>query len=208
MIVAIATPAIASIAKCWRITKTIRRSSDDGGSSRSVAQSHQHTRPSRRVFRFRRTKMSAQHIYDHAPLGAMIRFSDHTPQPPARFKRKLAAWEDRNACGRLIRKSPPHEIGLHRTEPSFTLHMGDYGGSAVIVLVVNRVFGLGNDLDFTIESLPQAGAVRVLQECSGQSELLNLASGSADAQRWLTTHRYSNVRLEKVGTSKSAGVAP
>lgn len=30
--------------------------------------------------------MSAQSIFDHAPLGAIVTFSDGTQRPPARFK--------------------------------------------------------------------------------------------------------------------------
>ena len=40
--------------------------------------------------------MSAQLIYDLIPLGAIIRFSDGTPRPPDRHRKKLAAWEHRN----------------------------------------------------------------------------------------------------------------
>ena len=34
--------------------------------------------------------MSAQSIYDTAPLGSLIRYSDGTKEPPARHTRKLA----------------------------------------------------------------------------------------------------------------------
>ena len=34
--------------------------------------------------------MSAQTFFDTAPLGALIRYADGRPQPPARFKRKFA----------------------------------------------------------------------------------------------------------------------
>lgn len=47
--------------------------------------------------------MSAQRIYDLAPLGAVIRYSDGTPRPPERFRKKVAAWENNNKCGRLVR---------------------------------------------------------------------------------------------------------
>lgn len=155
--------------------------------------------------------MSAQHIYDHAPLGAIIRFSDRTPQPPARFKRKLEAWKDRNACGRLINKSPPREISGFHAKPSITLHMGDFKNDNIVVLVVQRTFGLDSDLDFMIESLPVSGSVRVLHDWAGTSELLHLASDRTNADRWLTQNHFSNVRLEEVGTSESltsAGAAP
>ena len=37
--------------------------------------------------------MSAKTIIDTAPLGALIRYTDGSPKPPARFTKKLAAWE-------------------------------------------------------------------------------------------------------------------
>jgi len=40
--------------------------------------------------------VSAQHIYTSAPLGSLIRYSNGKPRPPARFRRKLRAWEHEN----------------------------------------------------------------------------------------------------------------
>lgn len=40
--------------------------------------------------------MSAQSIYDTAPLESLIRYSDGTKEPPARHTRKLADWKRRN----------------------------------------------------------------------------------------------------------------
>jgi hypothetical protein len=34
--------------------------------------------------------MSAQLIYDLAPLGAIVRFSDGSPRPPDRHRKKLS----------------------------------------------------------------------------------------------------------------------
>jgi len=47
--------------------------------------------------------MSANTIIDQAPLGALIRYTDGSPKPPARFTKKLAAWERSNGVGRLER---------------------------------------------------------------------------------------------------------
>ena len=44
--------------------------------------------------------MSAALIFDIAPLGSLVAYSDGTPRPPARFTRKLAAWERRNGTAR------------------------------------------------------------------------------------------------------------
>ena len=61
--------------------------------------------------------MSAQHIYDHAPLGSLIKYADGAPKPPARFTRKLRDWESRNGVGRLW-----HAIGRRwsRSMPAAT----------------------------------------------------------------------------------------
>ena len=78
--------------------------------------------------------MSASAIWIHstARLGSVIRFSDVTPKPPARFKRKLRDWEDRNGSGRLAAVYDPYRIGSPGT---FTLHLGDFGSQGVIVLI-------------------------------------------------------------------------
>ena len=44
--------------------------------------------------------MSAQLIYDLVPLGSIVRYSDGTPRPPERFRKKLAAWENRNSVAK------------------------------------------------------------------------------------------------------------
>jgi hypothetical protein len=84
--------------------------------------------------------MSAKDIYDLAPLGSIIRYSDGTPRPPERFKKKLAAWENTNNGGRLVRKTAERTLGNHTTPASFTLHQGDFGSAGVVVLRVFKTF--------------------------------------------------------------------
>lgn len=50
--------------------------------------------------------MSSQLIHDIAPLGSLVRYSHGTAKLPQRLKRKLAAWENVNGSGRLVRKVP------------------------------------------------------------------------------------------------------
>ena len=57
--------------------------------------------------------MSATTIIDTAPLGALIRYTDGSPKPPARFTKKLAAWERSNGVGRLVKKEPPRPYQAH-----------------------------------------------------------------------------------------------
>ncbi|MDD7973833.1 hypothetical protein [Roseinatronobacter alkalisoli] len=50
--------------------------------------------------------MSATTILTTASLGALIRYTDGSLKPPARFTRKLAARERSNGVGRLVKKEP------------------------------------------------------------------------------------------------------
>jgi hypothetical protein len=158
-------------------------------------------RPSRRAFSFsRRQTMSAQNIFDIAPLGACIRFFDGEPRPPERFKRKLARWKDNNDTGRLTAKSPASQMGSHHSTASFALHMGSYGSNGVTILTVTRHFSVNNPLHFEIFELPAPGSVRVLQTRGDRVELLHLASNTDHAAHWLAEHHYSNTVLETVGS--------
>ena len=142
--------------------------------------------------------MSAQSIYDQAPIGALIRYSDGTPRPPQRFKHKLAAWENNNNVGRLVRKAASHTIGNHTAPASFTLHQGDFGSAGVVVLKVFKTFSASSPLTFTVVERPKPGMVRVLDRAGGHAELLHLAADRAAAQAWLASHRYSDAVLDAV----------
>jgi len=140
--------------------------------------------------------MSAQHIYDTAPLGALIRYSNGEPQPPARFKRKVRAWEHFNGVGRLTQKQPG-SAGRHYVLPaSITLHVGSYGENGCIVLELSRSFHVGSDLTFTVAELPPVGAARVVTSWQEVDELRHLARDVAAAEAWLREHQYSNARIE------------
>lgn len=148
--------------------------------------------------------MSAQLIYDLAPLGAVIRFSDGTPRPPERHRKKLAAWEHRNSGGRLIRKHAEHHIGNTVVGASITPHAGDYGGGAIVVLRVHRTFSVDSDLTFVVTERPKLGAVRVLDRPGEDAELVYLGSHRADAECWLQSHGYPDAVLDEVTADDAA----
>ena len=75
--------------------------------------------------------MSAQDVYDNAPLGSLIRYSDGTPKPPARFNKKLAAWQNRNGVARLVRKEPQRDRPTYTSPASITLYEGDFASGGV-----------------------------------------------------------------------------
>ncbi|KUM24422.1 hypothetical protein AU467_30345 [Mesorhizobium loti] len=138
--------------------------------------------------------MSALAIFEHAPIGATVAWSDETPRPPERPSRKLAAWKNKNSQGHLIRKQGDGVAGTS----SFTLHEADFGDGCVIAIRVHRTFLLGSSLRFTIVERPPVGAVRVFDRAGDHAELVHLAPHRAAAQHWLSEHGYPNAVLDEV----------
>lgn len=99
--------------------------------------------------------MTAALIFDIAPLGSLVAYSDGQPKPPARFTKKLAAWKSRNGVGRLVRKTPSRERPTYTTQPSITLHEGDFGGEGIILITVMRSYGIDSDLTFRVIERPK-----------------------------------------------------
>jgi len=150
--------------------------------------------------------MSASLIFDIAPLGSLISYSDGTPKPPARFRKKLAAWERRNGVGRLIRKVPERERPTYTSPPCFTLNEGSFGQEGVVVITVTRTYGLDSDLTFRIVERPQVGQIRIVRTIGDSDELLHLADNREAAELWLAKTGYSRARLEEV-TADEVGSA-
>lgn len=92
--------------------------------------------------------MFARHIIADEPLGAIIRFSDGTPRPSERFRRKLSDWITRNNKGRLIRKDPAFDRGSYHYSGGFGLLIGDYGLKKVEAVRLTRHFDAGCQLNF------------------------------------------------------------
>lgn len=148
--------------------------------------------------------MSAHTIFDNAPIGSLIAWSDGTPQPPARFNKKLAAWRTSNSRGRLIRKQGARGIGNISLSACFTLHEADYGADCVIAIRVHRTFSLDSGLAFTLVEPPAIGSVRVFDRADADAELVYLGANEADAREWLTRHGYPHAVLQEV-TADEAG---
>lgn len=148
--------------------------------------------------------MSAHTIFEHAPLGAIVAWSDGNPRPPERHHRKLDAWRTNNSRGRLIRKQGVRDIGTLDPYASFTLHEADYGAGGVIAIRVHRTFSLGTTLRFTIVERPAVGSVRVFDRVGDDAQLVHLAPHRAAAERWLSEHGYPNAVLEEVTADEAA----
>ena len=142
--------------------------------------------------------MSAHTIFDNAPIGSIVAWSDGTPQPPARFKKKLVAWQTNNSKGRLIRKQDGRGVGNVSLSACFTLHEADYGAGGVIAIRVHRTFSLNSKLLFSIIERPPIGSVRVFDPAGDDAELVYLATNEPDAKEWLARHGYPHAVLEEV----------
>jgi hypothetical protein len=143
--------------------------------------------------------MSASTIIDSAPLGTLIRYTDGAPKPPARFTKKLAAWERANGVGRLVKKEPPRFYSTWTAPASFTLHEGNFSSDGVILVTIMRSHSADSSLIFEVAENPKPGQVRVLLDFGGNSELLHLAANAEAAELWIAKEGYRNARLEIVG---------
>lgn len=148
--------------------------------------------------------MSAHLVFEHAPLGSIIQFTDGTPRPPERHRKKLRAWLECNNSGRLIRKRGETIVGYTDIPAEITLHMHDLGSRAVIVIRVLRSFSVHTDLSFSILERPTAGSVLVLERPGSEAELVHVGANRQDAEEWLTRHGYPNAVLEEVTADEAA----
>lgn len=142
--------------------------------------------------------MSAHTIIDNAPIGSIVTWSDGTPQPPTRFRKKLASWQTNNSRGRLIRKQGGRSASCVPLSACFTLHEADYGAGGVIAIRVHRTFSSDSKLHFTIAERPAIGWVRVFDRAGDDAELVYLAANEPDAKEWLTRHGYPHAVLDQV----------
>lgn len=151
--------------------------------------------------------MSAHMIFEHAPLGAIVAWSDGTPLPPERYSRKLAGWKNSNSQGRLVRKQGGRDAGTLDPYASFTLHEADYGAGGVIAIRVHRTFSLGSSLRFTVMERPAVGAVRVFDRPGDNAELVHFAPHRAAAEQWAVGAGYPNAVLDDVTADEAAADA-
>ncbi len=147
--------------------------------------------------------MSA-HIAFMAPIGSIIAWSDGTPQPPERHRRKLSAWQSNNSSGRLIRKQDERAAGNIILPANFTLHEADHGAGGVIAIRVHRSFSLETSLTFTIVERPAIGSCRVFDRAGDNAELVHLAANRQVAEEWLSRHGYPHAVLEVVTADEVA----
>ncbi|QFI69481.1 hypothetical protein EKH55_4607 [Sinorhizobium alkalisoli] len=129
--------------------------------------------------------------------------SDGQPKAPARFTKKLAAWERRNGVGRIVRKEPRRERPTYSSSPCFSLHEGNFGEGGVLVPVM-RTCGIESDLSFRVLERLRPGQVCVVQVVGDNVELLHLADNRDAAERWLARPAIAALVLKRSRPTRSA----
>jgi hypothetical protein len=147
--------------------------------------------------------MSA-HLAFLAPIGSILQWSDGTPQPPERHRKKLSAWKTNNSSGRLIRKQDERTAGNIIQPANFTLHEGDFGGGGTITIRIHRTFSLQTGLTFSLVERPAIGSCRVFDRAGDSAELVHLAANRHAAVEWLSKHGYPSAVLEDVTADEIA----
>ena len=142
--------------------------------------------------------MTAQRIFDLAPIGSIVAWSDGTPRPPERHKKKLAAWRSNNARGRLIAKQEERRLGTVVIPAGFTLHETDFASGGVTVMKVFKSFSVASNLRFEVVERPPTGSIRIFDRPGDGRELVHLAADRCDAEAWLSRHGYPHAVLEEV----------
>jgi hypothetical protein len=148
--------------------------------------------------------MSATLIFEDAPIGATVAWSDGAPRPPEHHRKKLSAWKSTNSKGMLIRKQGVLDARSLAGTGSFTVHEGDFGAGGVIAIRIHRTFMLSSSLHFSIIERPPIGSVRVFDRAGDYRQLVHLAAHPAAAQHWLSQHGYPNAVLEDVTNTAAA----
>lgn len=142
-----------------------------------------------------------------APIGSVLAWSDGTPRPPERHRKKLSAWRSRNSSGRLVSRQGEYRRGSMIIPAGFRLHEGDHGAGGVIAIRVYRTFSIESSLSFSIIEVPAVGSCCVFDRAGENAELVHLAASRQAAEEWLTRHGFPSAVLEDVTADEVAGNA-
>lgn len=148
----------------------------------------------------------ASRVYD-LPIGTLIRFSDHIPEPPADRQGDLAVWRLFNGIGRLARKDPPLHCSPLAHPASITIRTADFGERGA----AGFTYALGEPstaaMRFEVLELPPVGSVRILARDGDNAELLHLAEDEGAAVAWLARHPVPTAIFDPVTADEIAAVS-
>lgn len=138
--------------------------------------------------------MKFAELFATAPLGALIAFSDGTPQPPARFNKKLSKWRNSNGIGRLMAKNASE--GKHDWDrDTIALRISE---SPIIVLTVH--FSAASNLDYEVTERLQPGQAVILNTFGGKAEVEKVFPDRASADAKLANgYQYGSYAVADIG---------
>lgn len=150
--------------------------------------------------------MSVMTIYEHAPIGALIAWTDSTRRPPKRNFYLYCEWLFHNNRGRLVRTQGERGSGNPGMSPAITLLRGDFTEAGVVANSSLHTFHIDYPLRFTIIERPPIGSVRVFDRPGRDAELVYLACGRAEAEHWVAVEgdRYPEPVFEEVTADEVA----
>ena len=133
--------------------------------------------------------MKATELHHLSPLGALVSYNDGTPMPPARHKKKLRAWKNRNGSALFVKAQPGDPTKSWGTA-TFTLQESDGP-----VLVVNRIYDINSDLNFEVTP-PAPGTILAYSEFERVVDVRHVFKNECAAKDWALSRRYD---LKKCG---------
>lgn len=150
--------------------------------------------------------MTASLIYDRAPIGALISWTDGTPRPPRCAGSVHSEWLFHNDRGRLVGKEGKRGRGEPGTSPAITILKGEFAEAGVVANSSIYTFYLSYPLRFAVVERPPIGSVRVFDRPGRDARLIYLASSHAEAEHWVKVegHRYPDAVLEEVTADEIA----
>ncbi|WP_439631776.1 hypothetical protein [Shinella sp.] len=116
--------------------------------------------------------MSFMTIYEHAPIGALVAWTDGTRRLPKRTFTLHSEWLFHNNRGRLVGKHGSGDPGMR---PGITILKGDFTEAGLVANSSLYTFHIDYPLRFTIVERPQIGSVRVFDRPGRDVELVYLA---------------------------------
>lgn len=150
--------------------------------------------------------MSFMTIYEHAPIGALVAWTDGTRRPPKRTSILHSEWLFHNNRDRLVGKEGKRGNGDPGMRPGITILKGDFTEAGVVANSSLYTFHIDYPLRFTIVERPPIGSVRVLDRPGLEAELVYLARSRGEAEHWAMVEgdRYPDPVFEEVTADEVA----
>lgn len=148
--------------------------------------------------------MSGLMIFDRAPVGSIISWTDGKPRPPENQIRALAGWKRDNAEGMVVRKRSHSVMGQSLVPASIKVATDAIDDLGAVIGPDFRTFLIDSVLTFTVVELPQIGSFRIFDGSGADAELLHVASGRDHAEVWVKTSGFAVTVMVEVTADEIA----